>query len=128
MSLEAGKALKELASSMKLMIYPSTAYIIHIENSKKAVDELKTTLQASRVEEKWDIVETIPFIATTWILVDIIRCVETICEAMEELSKQAHFKKPHFIQPDGSNQEWVAINVNTTTVGWWKSHSMEDMY
>ncbi|KAJ9554765.1 hypothetical protein OSB04_009379 [Centaurea solstitialis] len=126
-SLEAGKALKELASSMKLMIYPSTPYI-HMENCKKAVDELNTALQASRVE-KWDIVETIPFIATISILVDILKCVETICEAMEELAKLAHFKKlkdksdkkRHFIQhdgavkpvDDGNNEEWVAINVDT---------------
>ncbi|KAI3706564.1 hypothetical protein L6452_24391 [Arctium lappa] len=136
MSLEVGKALKELALSMKLMIYPSTASI-HMENCKKAVDELNTTLQASKVET-WDIVETIPVIATTSILVNIIKCVETIYEAIEELSKQAHFKnlkdissdindkKRHFIiqhggtvKPveDGNNEEWVAINVQTRTIG-----------
>ncbi|XP_024985380.1 aluminum-activated malate transporter 8-like [Cynara cardunculus var. scolymus] len=134
MSLEAGKTLKELGLSMKLMVYPSTA-AIHMENCKKAVDELNTTLEASRVE-KWDIVETIPVITTTSILVNIIKCVETIHEAVEELSKQAHFKKMkdisnkndkkrHFIQhdgavkpvDDGTNKEWVAVNVQTTTIG-----------
>ncbi|XP_024985379.1 aluminum-activated malate transporter 8-like [Cynara cardunculus var. scolymus] len=131
MSSEVGKALRELGLSMKLMMCSSTS-AIHMENCRKAIDELNTTLQASTVE-KWDIVETIPVIATTSILVDIIKCVETISEAIEELSKQAHFQKPkditsdindkpHFIQhggvvkpvDDGNKKEWVTINVDST--------------
>ncbi|XP_071728952.1 aluminum-activated malate transporter 8 [Rutidosis leptorrhynchoides] len=91
MSSEVGKALKELALSMKLMIYPSNS-TIHIENCKKAIDELNSTLR-SPMAAKWDILETIPVIAAVSILIDIIKCVETISEAIEELSKKAHFKK-----------------------------------
>ena len=75
MSSEVGKALKELGLSMKLMMYPSTS-AIHIENCKKAVDELNITLRTSMME-KWDMVETIPVIATTSKLFDIVKCVET---------------------------------------------------
>ncbi|KAI7751552.1 hypothetical protein M8C21_030986, partial [Ambrosia artemisiifolia] len=93
MSSEVGKALKELGNSMKLMVHPSTSYV-HIENCKKAGDELNINLKMSMVAEREDILESIPVIAATSILVDIIKCVEKISEAIEELSKQAHFKKP----------------------------------
>ncbi|KAI3716613.1 hypothetical protein L1987_67607 [Smallanthus sonchifolius] len=92
MSSEVAKALKELGNSMKLMVYPSTS-AVHIENCKKAVDDLNTMLKDSMVIE-CDILETISVIAVTSILVDIIKCVEKIYEAIEELSKQALFKKP----------------------------------
>ncbi|KAK9072715.1 hypothetical protein SSX86_009150 [Deinandra increscens subsp. villosa] len=102
MSSELGKALKELAISMKLMVYPSTSFV-HIENCKKTVDELNTTLKASMVAE-WDILETIPVIAVTSILVDIIKCVEKLSEAIEELAKQARFKKPKDVIMDKTDK------------------------
>ncbi|PWA46931.1 aluminum activated malate transporter family protein [Artemisia annua] len=98
MSSEVGKALKELALSMKRMVYPSTS-ATHIENCKTAIEEFNTTLQASNMEN-WNIVETIPVIATISILIDIIKCVETISEAVEELSNQARFKKTKDITSD----------------------------
>ncbi|KAI3706560.1 hypothetical protein L6452_24386 [Arctium lappa] len=124
MSSEVGKALKELGLSMKLMMYPS-ASAIHIENCKKAVDELNITLQTSMIE-KWDILETIPVIATISILFDVIKCVETISEAIEELSKQARFKKPKDITVDQNarhrggaitpfddgKRDWTSITVS----------------
>ncbi|MFS7915322.1 putative aluminum-activated malate transporter [Helianthus anomalus] len=131
MSSEVGKALKELGNSMKRMVYPSPSYV-HIENCKKAIDDLNIKLKMSMVVERDDILESIPVIAATSILVDIIKCVEKISEAIEELSKQAHFKKlkditsdengkPHFrhrgaaIKPvDGGNdRELSTITVNS---------------
>ncbi|KAK1435005.1 hypothetical protein QVD17_00760 [Tagetes erecta] len=93
MSSEVAKALKELANSMKLMTHPSTSFV-HIKNSKYAIDELNVALKASLITERDDVLETISVIAATSIIVDIIKCVEKISEAIEELSKQAHFKKP----------------------------------
>ncbi|KAJ0714688.1 putative aluminum-activated malate transporter [Helianthus annuus] len=98
MSSEVGKALKELASSLKLMIYPSSS-ATHIKNCIRAVDELNATLQASMILE-YDILETIPVIATTSVLVEIIKCVETIYEAIEELSIHTNFKLPQNITSD----------------------------
>ncbi|KAI3523147.1 hypothetical protein L1887_01204 [Cichorium endivia] len=134
MSSEVGKTLKELGLSIKLMKHPScSASAIHMENSKKAIGELNTILQASMVA-KQDILETIPVIAITSILVEIIKCVEAISEAIEELAKQAHFKrskdivsdkkeKPTFlhgggaIEPadGGKNKESVTIDVVALT-------------
>ncbi|KAK1429280.1 hypothetical protein QVD17_11486 [Tagetes erecta] len=93
MSSEVGKALKELGSSMKLMICPSSSYI-HIKNCKIAIEELNTTLKVSMVADRCDVLEAIPVIAATSILVEIIACVETMSKAIEELSKQAHFQEP----------------------------------
>ncbi|MFS8004677.1 putative aluminum-activated malate transporter [Helianthus anomalus] len=92
MSSEVGKALKELASSLKLMIYPSSS-ATHIKNCKRVVDELNATLQASMIVE-YEILETIPVITANSVLVEIIKCVETIYEAIEELSIQTNFKLP----------------------------------
>lgn len=91
MSSEAGKALKELALSIKSFSYPSTT-VIYLLTCKKAVEEVNITLQTSMVGE-WDVFELIPLITITSILIDIVKCVETICVAVEELSEQAHFKK-----------------------------------
>ncbi|KAL8255721.1 hypothetical protein R6Q59_030788 [Mikania micrantha] len=130
MSSETGKALKELANSMNLMVHPLSS-TIHIENCKKAVDDLNTTYKVSMVEDQWDILENISVIAATSILVDIIKCVEQISEAIEELSKQAHFQKPkdttsdeagkpHFlhrgaVKPVGveNEQELVTVTVSS---------------
>ncbi|KVF02582.1 Aluminum-activated malate transporter, partial [Cynara cardunculus var. scolymus] len=115
-SSEVGKALKELGLSMKLMMHPS-ASAIHMENCKRAVDELNITLQASMIE-KWDMVEMIAVIATVSTLSDVIKCVETISEDIEELSKQALFKKPKDIAIDQNGtfhddkRDWTAITVS----------------
>ncbi|XP_076953745.1 aluminum-activated malate transporter 8-like [Bidens hawaiensis] len=99
MSSEVGKTLKELGNSMNLMVQPSSS-AVHIENCQKAIDDLNVTLKKSMPVERDDILETIPVIAVTSILVDIIKCVEKISEAIEELSKQAHFKEPKDMTSD----------------------------
>ncbi|XP_023749148.1 aluminum-activated malate transporter 8 [Lactuca sativa] len=136
MSSEVGKAMKELGLSIKLMMHPSgSASAMHMESCKKAKEELNTILQTVMVGEH-DISETIPVIAVTSILVDIINRVETISEAIEELAKQAQFKKskntkldkkekPNFLNdggpPDpangGKNRESVAITVASLNKG-----------
>ncbi|XP_076946220.1 aluminum-activated malate transporter 8-like [Bidens hawaiensis] len=102
MSIEVGNALNELGSSMKMMIYPSSS-TIDIENCRKLLDELKGTLKVSMVAE-CDILETISIITAASILVEIIKCVETISKVIEELSKQAHFKRLKDIASDKTEE------------------------
>ncbi|KAJ0463826.1 hypothetical protein HanHA300_Chr14g0519961 [Helianthus annuus] len=90
MSSEAGKALKELAQSVKSFTSPPNCSM-HLQTCKKAVDEVNTTLKASMVGEL-DVLEIIPIITVASILIEIVKCVETIFVAIEELSEQAHFK------------------------------------
>lgn len=92
MSSEAGKALKELSKSVKSFSYPSNC-TTHLQTCQKAIDEVNTTLKASMVGE-FDVLEIIPVITVASTLTEIVKCVETILVAIEELSKQAHFKKP----------------------------------
>ncbi|XP_058205326.1 aluminum-activated malate transporter 8-like [Rhododendron vialii] len=90
MSLESGKALKELALAIKTFAQPSSVDV-HIESSKRAVDELKTVLEAvSRKED--DLLKMIPSLTVSSILADIVKCVEKIDESVHELSRQAQFK------------------------------------
>ncbi|XP_058205397.1 aluminum-activated malate transporter 2-like [Rhododendron vialii] len=90
MSLESGKALKELALAIKTFAPPSSVGV-HIESSKRAVDELKTVLEA--VSRKGDdLLGMIPSLVVSSILTDIVKCVENIDESIHELSRQARFK------------------------------------
>lgn len=90
LSTESGKALKELASSLKAMTHPSAA-TSHIQNSKEAIDDLKSTLEASSLG-KSDLLEIIPAITVASLLIDISKCVEKISESIHELSDKACFK------------------------------------
>ncbi|KAF7148824.1 hypothetical protein RHSIM_Rhsim03G0066100 [Rhododendron simsii] len=90
MSLESGKALKELALAIKTFAPPSSVDV-HIESSKRAVDELKTVLEpVSRKGD--DLLGMIPSLIVSSILTDIVKCVEKIDESIHELSRQAQFK------------------------------------
>ncbi|KAG5556449.1 hypothetical protein RHGRI_006897 [Rhododendron griersonianum] len=90
MSLESRKALKELALAIKTFAPPSSVDV-HIESSKKAVDELKTVLEV--VSRKGDdLLGMIPSLIVSSILTDIVKCVEKIDESIHELSRQAQFK------------------------------------
>ncbi|XP_076907627.1 aluminum-activated malate transporter 8-like [Bidens hawaiensis] len=91
MSSEAGKALKELSKSVKSFSYPSNC-TTHLQTCQKAIDEVNTMLKASMVGE-FDVLEIIPVITVASTLTEIVKCVETILVAIEELSKQAHFKE-----------------------------------
>ncbi|KAG5556448.1 hypothetical protein RHGRI_006896 [Rhododendron griersonianum] len=90
MSLESGKALKELALAIKTFAPPSSVDV-YIESSKRAMDELKTVLEA--VSRKGDdLLGMIPSLNVSSILTDIVKCVEKIDESIHELSRQAQFK------------------------------------
>ncbi|KAL6997939.1 hypothetical protein U1Q18_008063 [Sarracenia purpurea var. burkii] len=90
MSLESGKALKELASAIKTMTHPSSTDE-HIENSRKTEADLKIALETTS-REKPELLEIIPAITVASILTDIIKATEEIVGSVRELSHQAHFK------------------------------------
>ncbi|KAH7855228.1 hypothetical protein Vadar_022617 [Vaccinium darrowii] len=90
MSLESGKALKELAMAIKTFAQPSCVDV-HIESSKRAMNELKTVLKAVSRKE-YDLLKIVPSLTVSSILTDIVKCVEKISESIHELSRQAQFK------------------------------------
>ncbi|XVE75863.1 hypothetical protein DITRI_Ditri12bG0125700 [Diplodiscus trichospermus] len=91
MSAECGKALKALATAVKTMTDPYSANS-HVENSKAAMKDLEFALKATSIDNA-DFLEIVPAATVASILVEIIKCVEKISEAVHELSHQAHFNK-----------------------------------
>ncbi|KAL2503116.1 Aluminum-activated malate transporter 8 [Forsythia ovata] len=90
-SLESGKALKDLAAAIKNMVHPC-ATDTHIKNSIAAANELKSILESSSSLAKPDLQEIMPALVVASILIDIIKCIEKISESIHELSGKAHFK------------------------------------
>lgn len=90
MSEESGKALRSLASAIKTMEDPSSAKI-HVENSKTAINELKFAVKANPLE-KTNLLDIVPAATVASTLIEIVKCVEKLSEAVHELADLAHFK------------------------------------
>ncbi|KAL4284805.1 hypothetical protein GQ457_16G007930 [Hibiscus cannabinus] len=90
-SLECSRALKEMSSAFRKMVLTRSA-IMHIENSKKAAEELKSLLKTSLWEEA-DLLEIIPAASVASLLMEIIECIEKISEAVNKLGEAASFRK-----------------------------------
>ena len=72
MSLESGKALKELASAIKAMTPPSSV-TPHIVKSKDAANDLISLLRSGFCKEI-DLLEVIPAVTVASLLVDVVSC------------------------------------------------------
>lgn len=104
MSIESGKALRQLVSSIREMTQPTQAQI-HTHNSKAAAKKLKASIISSRLWEDCDILTLIPAATIGSLLVDVVECVDKIAEAVQELATLAHFKT-------GSNEKLQNKNNN----------------
>ncbi|KAG6590137.1 Aluminum-activated malate transporter 2, partial [Cucurbita argyrosperma subsp. sororia] len=91
MSMETGKALRQLVSSIREMTQPTLAEI-HTNNSKAAAKKLKASLKSSRLWENCDLLTLIPAANVGTLLVDVVDITEKIAEAVQELASLAHFK------------------------------------
>ncbi|KAL3610939.1 hypothetical protein D5086_001959 [Populus alba] len=89
-SLESGKALKELALAIKIMVPPSSADS-HIENAKSAAKNIKSLLK-SGIWEDIDLLKVIPGVTVASLLIDVVTCTEKIAESIYELASKAQFK------------------------------------
>ncbi|KAI3874552.1 hypothetical protein MKX03_004882 [Papaver bracteatum] len=105
MSMDTGKALRDLAQGIRTMTVP-TAAEIHIEISKAGEDDLKTTLKSAVLEDIDDLLDVIPVATVASLLVEIISCTEKIADAVNELARIVKFKtidptvtpeKPHLL-------------------------------
>ncbi|KAF9665347.1 hypothetical protein SADUNF_Sadunf16G0113300 [Salix dunnii] len=112
MSIESGKALKELALAIKTMVQPSSADS-HIENAKSSAKKMKSLLK-SGIWEDVDLLKVIPGIAVGAILVDVVTCTEKIAESIHELASTAQFKS---VEPPVSPENLLSEqnqSVNST--------------
>ncbi|KAL3324931.1 hypothetical protein AABB24_038838 [Solanum stoloniferum] len=92
MSIECGKALKELSKSMRKMNLPISADE-HVTNAKNSAKKLNSLLK-SRINnwEEINLLQVIPLATIASILTDIVICVEEIGQGVNELASLANFK------------------------------------
>ncbi|KAF3439466.1 hypothetical protein FNV43_RR17744 [Rhamnella rubrinervis] len=89
---ECDKALQELAAAIKKMVRSSSANP-HIAASKSVAESLKSLLRTELTgEDDVDLIEKVPVAAVALLLIDIVKCIENIEEAVHELASLASFK------------------------------------
>lgn len=92
MSIECGKALKELSKAVRKMNLPILADE-HITNAKNSAKNLNSLLKSGINNwEEINLLQVIPVAAIASILTDIVICVEEIGQGVNELASLAHFK------------------------------------
>ncbi|KAK8515695.1 hypothetical protein V6N13_139336 [Hibiscus sabdariffa] len=92
MSLECGRALKELAFAIKTMVKPFAAHV-HIENSKSAAKNFNSLLQSSGLwGDNMDLLQLVPMATVVSLLIDVINCTEEIAESVHELASMVNFE------------------------------------
>ncbi|XP_010473117.1 PREDICTED: aluminum-activated malate transporter 7-like [Camelina sativa] len=90
MSLESGKAMKEMSMSLKKMTKPSSCDI-HVQNARSACKSL-TNLLNSGILKEVEPLELISLLTAISLLIDIINLTEKILESLHELASAAKFK------------------------------------
>ena len=88
-SMESGKALKELGMAIKTMTRPSFADT-QISSSKATTKSLKSLLQ-STLQEESNLLKLIPARTVASLLTDIVDHTQKIAESVNELASVAHF-------------------------------------
>ncbi|XP_028764279.1 aluminum-activated malate transporter 8-like [Neltuma alba] len=93
-SLECGKALKVLSSSVKSMTcLTSTTAKARVAKAKRSIELIHSLLRSEPYWEGVELTEIVAAAAVTSLLSDVIICIESIIEAVDELSSLAHFKR-----------------------------------
>ncbi|KAK2370120.1 aluminum activated malate transporter family protein [Trifolium repens] len=90
MSIETGKALKQLAISIHKMI-PPTAAETHIATSKIYATNLKSMIK-TKLWEDTNLFEVVPVVTVASLLLDVVSSVEKLGDSIQELSTLAKFK------------------------------------
>ncbi|KAI9107627.1 hypothetical protein K1719_021290 [Acacia pycnantha] len=92
-SLECGKALKIISSSVKSMTcLPSTTTKAHIAKAKGSIESIHSLLRSTPYWEGVELMEIVSAATVTSLLSDMVTCIEKIIEAVDEISSLAHFK------------------------------------
>lgn len=90
LSLETGKALKELASAFKEMT-KSPSPETHMAKAKAAAKSLRSLLKSGLWEDT-ELLEVMPAATVGSLLLDVVNCSEKIIESVNELAFLANFK------------------------------------
>lgn len=90
LSLETGKALKELAAAFKEMT-KSPSPETHMAKAKAAAKSLRSLLKSGLWEDT-ELLEVMPAATVGSLLLDAVNCSEKIIESVNELAFLANFK------------------------------------
>ncbi|KAI5323088.1 hypothetical protein L3X38_032160 [Prunus dulcis] len=90
LSLETGKALKELAAAFKEMT-KSPSPETHMAKAKAAAKSLRSLLKSGLWEDT-ELLEVMPAATVGSLLLDVVNCSEKIIESVNELAFLANFK------------------------------------
>ncbi|CAL9000307.1 unnamed protein product [Prunus brigantina] len=90
LSLETGKALKELAAAFKEMT-KSPSPETHMAQAKAAAKSLRSLLKSGLWEDT-ELLEVMPAATVGSLLLDVVNCSEKIIESVNELAFLANFK------------------------------------
>ncbi|CAJ2660243.1 unnamed protein product [Trifolium pratense] len=90
MSIETGKALKQLAISIHKMIPPIAAET-HIATSKIYATNLKAMIK-TKLWKDTNLFEVVPVVTVASLLLDVVCSIEKLVESVQELSTLAKFK------------------------------------
>ncbi|KAL2331887.1 hypothetical protein Fmac_019468 [Flemingia macrophylla] len=111
-SMESGKALKESSLMLKHMAKPSSIRNAHVANAKTAAESLKSVLRTNPWEGA-DNLEIIAVATVASLLIDVVVCVDNICQAVDEVATLAKFVPSDccFIQEHPIPNQHVSIHV-----------------
>lgn len=122
MSIECGKALKELSNSVRKMNLPISADE-HITNAKKSAKNLNSLLKSGINNwEEINLLQVIPLATIASILTDIVICVDEIGQGVNELATLAHFKKSNNKEITTKVVEKIELSNNNIIEGSRKVH------
>ncbi|KAL9228619.1 hypothetical protein vseg_004175 [Gypsophila vaccaria] len=91
MSIEAGKALKEISSAIRKMTQPSKVKS-HIHNAKQATKNLDSILKSNDIWKTLSLSDVTRVATVGSTLSEVVTCTEQILEAVQELATEAKFK------------------------------------
>lgn len=84
--------MRELCELLKRWTSSSLAIQPHIALSRTASEDLKSLFKTFDLLDGADLLGITPAAAVASQLIDVVKCVEMIAEAVQELAKLAHFK------------------------------------
>nr|AQQ72607.1 zinc/iron transporter [Medicago truncatula] len=90
MSMETGKALKQLSISIHKMVPPTSAET-HIATSKIYATNLRSMIK-TKLWEDTNLFEVVPVVTVASLLLDVVSSTEKLAESIQELSILAKFK------------------------------------
>ncbi|OIW04040.1 hypothetical protein TanjilG_24151 [Lupinus angustifolius] len=113
-SSECGKTLKEASLMVKHMTM-SSMHNSHVANAKNAIQTIKSILRTNPWEGV-DYDEIIQVSTLASLLIDVVNCIQNICEAVDELASLAKFQPSQLLHHRGTVVQPVDDSVHVIAI------------